>query len=245
MEGLKDTRMLIRHVLPGLAILLEFLVFSLLSGLISWDDAVRAWNSTNKDSATVILGVAALFFASGAAGYIVASIYHAILNYAFWFANYHSVLRSLESSGHLEAYELSGKRIKFNKRKPLRDWVILTAIWAERRETNQQIKAATDRAESLFNVAHGAGTLFVGSLIAWLTAIIWALAIRTWSWYSFVGLAGLVPVILHLMSLLWTVSAACHFVSTITCNQIRYDSGKDKKPVLVFYGGNDPDRSDR
>ena len=117
-EGLKDTRTFLRNVLPGLAIVLEFLAFAALSGLLDKESATAAWNSLlGKDSSAAILGAVTLFFASGAAGYIVANIYHAILNYLpFWSFDYHSVLRSLSDAGHLRVFRLDGTPITFDRR---------------------------------------------------------------------------------------------------------------------------------
>jgi ABC-type multidrug transport system fused ATPase/permease subunit len=237
-EPLKDSRTLIRNVLPGLAFILEFIVFAYLSGLLDKYTTERAWGLlSTKESSAIAIGAVTLFFASGAAGYVVANIYHAILNRCFRFFDYQRVLDSLSRSGHLRVQRLDGSEIKFDKTDYRRDWVIITVIWHERRDTNQQFRAATARAESLVDIAHGTGTLFVGSSIAWLIAFVWGLVITWPSWYNLVGLIGLLLVIVHWVSLRWTASMACDYVGTIVHNQVRYDSGKDHAPVLVFYSG--------
>jgi hypothetical protein len=258
-EAVKDARLLLRNVLPGLAIILEFLFFAWACGVLDQQATKEAWNSLTKDAAAVILGVVTLFVASGAAGYIIANIYHFLLNHFFWFFDYQAVLRNLTNKGDLEAYRLDGTQIRFDERVRWYDWqlcrrgwVIVTAIWAERRETNQQIKATSERAEQLVNIAHGAGTLFVGSLVAWAVAFIWGFVVRAehwyslgefwylWyalglSWYSFFGLLALLLVLIHFVSLQWTALIARDFIASVIQNQVRYDRGKDGQAVRFYY----------
>jgi hypothetical protein len=236
MEGLKDARTFLRNVLPGLAIVIEFVFFAWTFQLFNteqWAKATAVWTSlTGEPSAAAIAGVVTLFFASGAAGYIVSNLYHFVLNRfpGFQFFDYHRLLQSLTSSGRLKVtgFKESTKadeEIRFDNRQcckgeSRRNWAIVTAIWAERRD---KIKAATERSESLVNVAHGAGTLFVGSLIAWVLAFLWWACAdkdwKQWSWsYLLWNLIGPIIVIIHYVSLRWTALVARDFIAIIISN---------------------------
>ncbi len=242
MEGLKDARTFLRNVLPGLAIAIEFIVFAASFQLLDIDKepTKSVWAFLSKDSSSAIVGAAGLLFASGALGYIVSNVYHVVLNYVFfWFFSYRGVLRSLAKDNKLRAYQLDGTQINFNEiwfgRR--RDWAILTAMWAERRDKSPEMKAATERAEQLVNVVHGAGTLFLGSLIAWIAAALWADSRNGQLCYPAGGLFGLILVLSHWVSLQWTALTARDFITTIIGDQVRKEVEDTAKPVTVYYGG--------
>jgi len=218
--------------------MVEFLFFAVLSGLLDAEYAENAWISlSSKDSSAIIIAAATLFLASGAVGYIAASVYHVLQNVLFRYFDYGKVLRELTVNNYLSVFRLDGTQISFEEPNSRRDWVIFTVLWHERSETNQQIKAATERAKSLVDIAHGAGTLFVGSAFAWLFAMGWTLVATCPSTLLLRGLLGLILVVVHFLSFRWTGSVSSEFIATIVRNQVRYDCGKDHSPVLVYYSG--------
>jgi hypothetical protein len=218
--------------------MLEFVFFAWLCGALNEAIAQGVWSAVrDQGSAAIVVGAITLFLASGAVGYVAANFYHAIMNSCLRSFDYSRELRSLASSNCLRVCRLDGTAISLDQPDYRRDWVIVTAIWHERRDTNQQIKAATERAQSLIDIAHGTGTLLVGSAIAWLVAMLWGVVSNWPSCRLLLGLVGLVPIVLHWISFRWTASVARSYVGTIFANQIRYDSGRDSQPVLVYYAG--------
>jgi hypothetical protein len=136
----------------------------------------------------------------------------------------------------LEVWGLNGE-LSCDRPNLRRDWVIATVIWHERRETNAQFKSATERAESLSDITHAAGNLMVGSFLAWTIALILAFVHQELSCLTLRGGLGLLLVAVHVWAFFKIGRLTRTFIGTIIRNQVRYDCGKDGKPIRVYYAG--------
>lgn len=166
-----DVRPFLRYISPGLVFILEawFLVL-----LIAPDQSIRIAGAMGGDSS---LGVAiGLIVASGGLGYVFSLIHHT----DNWDRseptfNHAPSLNALRHSGALLVMELSAN----GELTPVSGdldkqaaWIVLTTYWHPTTADGKALQGVQARANSLVDIAHGAGAALVACRAASIPALV-------------------------------------------------------------------------
>lgn len=167
-----DIRSFLRYLMPGLTFFVELMLI-LVSA--SFSETVVAMRSGFSDADLGDVFGATLVLAG--IGYLLGVLHHSLCwsSLGVWYnvADLRPVLKRLEAAGLLRL-ELQGdgaNAISSGQLSPAGAWRVFTVLWHCRRETSQRIKGAAPRAESLFDLMHGAGAALIASTLASIIAI--------------------------------------------------------------------------
>ncbi|TGL02181.1 hypothetical protein EHQ43_17635 [Leptospira bouyouniensis] len=160
---MNDAYSLFRYTLPGIVFILE-LTFCLL--LLDFDGILKILKSLQNQTDYTLLGIFITFFTIGV-GSIFTLIYRSFPSFKI---DYSSFLEELNKQKLI-----SKTSIPF----PFKDeneyyenaWVITSAIWYERSETENEIKGSKERSLSLANLMHNAAASMIGSFFIFLILI--------------------------------------------------------------------------
>lgn len=172
-----DARRFLRYVTPGLVFLTESLGLLV---IVIPDWAIPAMHESLGDSSSAALVIGTLV-ASGGIGYLFGVVHHAL----HWIRsgaplNHTACIRALIDQGELKVADARTRQaIKASDIDRSAAWVILTALWYTRVESDQSIKGANDRASGLADLAHSTGTAFVASVAALVLAVSTVVAVGT------------------------------------------------------------------
>lgn len=164
-----DARRALRFVLPGLTCVFQLFA---LEHLLS-SNGHSLWRQLWTDGANPLANVIAIVAGSGAVGFFLAAVYHSLRAGL----NHTDMLVEAVSSGILRLYyqdpanardELSLSPEETSRLSRAQTWAIFTAIWHARLQVSPFLKEANARTDSLTNLVHSVGTLYVGT---WLSAV--------------------------------------------------------------------------
>lgn len=144
-------------------------------------------------------------FLVGGLGYLFGVIHH-ILIWGFKYKDilgfdYRPLFETAEKKNLINFTSEKTDNFKVNKcLSQLGAHIISMKIWHERTESSKRIKSASTRYEGLYDIAHGAGTTFIGSIFA---VVIWLILIISFKclpngWLS-ISLLFLFPIIIILL----------------------------------------------
>ena len=160
---MKESSQFLRYLSPGLVFLFEFVVlWSLAQGFPE-----TSAEATKGMSASLLLA-AVLVFATGI-GYLLSSFHHLLywnIYPQFLILDYRPLLAAVRSNGRLVLLSSWEDEMDPWNLSRAGQWRVVTSIWKGRRENSQRIKGADDRTDSLADLMHGAGTVFVGAVSA-------------------------------------------------------------------------------
>jgi len=169
-----EARRFLRYVTPGIVFVIELAIYLILSQ--------RAWTASQiQHLLSINISVLIAFLlASGGIGFLLSVLYHTLS----WCPrcpllpapDHREMLQQAEHANYLEIILQGQPETEEKLSKKLSKegaWRVLTAMWHERVEASDRIKDACRRTDSLADLVHGAGTAFVGSVLA---AAIWLLA---------------------------------------------------------------------
>ena len=165
-----EARRFLRYVTPGLVFALEYVGLLLV--------LIPTWAGSHFESLKggEGIGVAVtLFLASGAVGFVLSTIHHALQ----WretdsILDHRKFVRRLVERGIVEVSRTGDKAAheSFDWLTRERAWAVLTALWHERAKEEKAIEGATSRATALTDLAHSLGTMRVSSLLAPMAALL-------------------------------------------------------------------------
>lgn len=197
---MNDLRSFVRYLVPGLTFLVEVAILLTAANT----SMVVAWLATLR-----IAELGAVFgavLALGGLGYLVGIVHHNLFwsGLGAWYApaDHRGFIQRLQEANHLTLELQTGPRTsKSLVLSRAGAWRVVNAIWHGRRESSQRIKGATARADSLYDLMHGAGSTFVASVlatgvaatlagtsfprIAWLPVLLLASALVALHWFSY------------------------------------------------------------
>jgi len=181
-----DTKRFFRFVLPGLASVLEFLLF--VSILQPYGVASFVKNRPLAGGNDLGLAVT-IFMGSGSIGFILATFYHVF----YWShlldkklfrgftIDHRQVLKEAEEEGVLRLVKRKSVEQQeeesswINKASRADGWRVATGLWHARIGVSDVLKGANPRTDSLTSIVHSLGTLTVGTAIAILTSLVFFL----------------------------------------------------------------------
>lgn len=163
-----DARHFLRHVLPGSAVALETLLFLY---LIKPTLLARAVDLVLRGGKTLEV-IVSLLLGSGAVGYLISVLYHSM----GMGVDHRQMLRAAVQRGYLRLDGMAPER-------PSRAqaWDIATAIWQSRIGRSKRLQGANLRTDSLTSILHAAGSFMVGTVAAFIGAVL----VCTYSQYPF------------------------------------------------------------
>lgn len=168
-----EVRRFLRYILPGMASLGQLL----LAIHISDSSAISSFVTGLGAKADIINVVAAAFISSGAIGFVLASIYHAVYwKFPFLCRDHKFLVDELISDNKLELTDIHGKAIKEPKLSERDAWTIVTYYSYAKIHTPHRsrpkagLSKMTDR---LTDFTHAHGTTFIGTLVG---SVVWFFA---------------------------------------------------------------------
>lgn len=175
---MEDYKKFFRYVMPGLVFIIEVSVYLLLSEFEKFICLIKDNLGNLKDG----IGIAVTaFLLSGGIGYLLGVFYHTLFHMirnkkSFWgyFIVDHLALikDAIENTEFLELKNReNGEVISVDRLTQSGAWRIVTVFLNTRWMSSKRIKSAKQRLESYGDVMHGAGTTFIGSVIAF---VVWA-----------------------------------------------------------------------
>ena len=160
---MNESRRFIRLVLPGIVFAVEVdFYYWLLTGGILFSN----FSANTESSAAKLL---TLLLASGGLGFIFSAIHH----FLHWrnenkTMNHASMINRLVQNGILEIKDREAG-VELGREDA---WIVTSALWQQRIENNDKIKAANRRTNELVDMMHLSGTACVVSVFAIVFAII-------------------------------------------------------------------------
>lgn len=168
-----EARRFLRYIIPGLIFVLEVVLYLYLSQEVWLVPQMRKFLST--DNIGVVIG---LLLASGGIGFLLSTIHHCLYWTQFYewlriVVDHRAMLKKVREIKLLEL-QLQDKQLQDKSELETRPlsragaWRVVCSIWHERRTSSKRIEGANPRVDSLTDIMHGAGTSFVGSILALL-----------------------------------------------------------------------------
>jgi hypothetical protein len=157
-----EAKRFFRFILPGLSSLVEFVFFVWL--------LIPSKVVCCKDELKEIGTVVGLLVGSGALGFILSNLYHAVSWGVFRGAltiNHKRLIERACKGEILKLHQQDGGAAISPETVSRRDsWRIATAIWHARIKISPRIEGANTRTDSLTSIVHGLGTLLIGTAVA-------------------------------------------------------------------------------
>lgn len=233
------TYQFLRFVTPGLVFIIEVAIFLAVGHAgLGWTE----WLWKRAASADVGDAITA-FILSGGIGYLVSMVHHLFLYRVFGpdFSDLAEEISTSDSPTKRDPVPREASGLFRGKRKGIsrsEGWRVVTVFWHSRRETWPTLKGATQRAETLADLMHGAGSSLAASLLATLIgglSLLAQLGLGMWHMPNVIaaGLIALVFIVLHSWSFYITVQNTEGFVSQVLQRAIKeHAQHKDLAPML-------------
>lgn len=167
-----EARRFLRYVIPGLVLIIEVSLYSWVSIDLFFADKKFFEELKNLFLKNNIAAPISAFLASGGAGFLLGVIYYT----AYWpilkrfslGVDHTELINDAINRGWLKLRkrEKDDTFVNADKLNIFGAWRIVTSLWHERKESSEKIKAANPRIDSLTDIMHGSGTMFIGSIIA-------------------------------------------------------------------------------
>jgi len=167
---MNEVRQFMRYVIPGLLFLVELFFYIFLT---NFSYAKEIWKFLYNYGG----GINLLLLSAGI-GFIFSIIHH-FLYWRFWCkynlaVDHRKMLNEAVRDNYLELRDIYSKTdinpYDISQREA---WGIVCTIWHTRKETSKRIKSANDRIDSLSDLAHGAGTALISSVLALLSGYLY------------------------------------------------------------------------
>jgi hypothetical protein len=234
---MEDYKRFFRYVIPGLVFIIEVSVYLLLS---AFEEFICLIKNNLKD---VAIPVSALLL-SGGIGYLLGVFYHTLFHIvrnkkSFWgyFIADHLalIMDAVENRRWLALQNReNGEEISVDRLTQSGAWRIVTVFLNTRMVYSERIKSAKQRLESYGDIMHGAGTTFIGSI----------LAIPAWLCIHY-ELSSSCPIRVLLFSILISSIHLCNYMNVvkdyqgvsniIIANELQEECRKNKKkPVIII-----------
>lgn len=164
---MNDLQRFLRHVVPGLLFLVLTALYLSLS--LKLDNIKGEMDFLN-------IGVVfTVFFASGAVGFLLSIIHHAL----FWSCCYKGriaihhgkALKDAMAAGHLELCLPNGD-LPLTELTRRGAWRAVVSLLHTRTESSKRLKGADRRIGGLSDLVHGGGATFIGSIAAFFAWVI-------------------------------------------------------------------------
>lgn len=247
---MEDYKRFFRYVIPGLVFIIEVSVYLLLSEFEKFICLIKDNLGNLKDG----IGIAVTaFLLSGGIGYLLGVFYHTLFHMvrnkkSFWgyFIVDHLALikDTVESTEFLELRNRENSvAISVDRLTQSGAWRIVTVFLNTRMESSERIKSAKHRLESYGDIMHGAGTMFISSVIA----------IPVWLLIHY-NLSDNCPTWILLFSILISFIHLCNYANVvkdyqgvsniIIANELQEEWSKNKnknrnKPVIMHIAKED------
>ncbi len=244
---MEDYKKFFRYVIPGLVFIIEVSVYLLLSEFEKFICLIKDNLGNLKDGIGITITA---FLLSGGIGYLLAVFYHTLFHKirnreSFWgcfIADHRALIedtvkgrRWLKLKNRENGVVIPGDRLT-----QAGAWRIATVFLNTRMASSKRIKSAKQRLESYGDIMHGAGTTFIGSVIAF---VVWAWLqyklfgeYPSWWFWVFPSLFS----ILHILNYIHIVRDYQGVSNIIIANELQEEySNQGKKPVIMHIAEED------
>jgi hypothetical protein len=158
----------IRYITPGVLFLGETAVLLYLL-FPAWVGSVLETLKQDTGLGFAIVGVAA----TGSIGLLLSTIHHAFFNRTgATVLDYSALIRRLRLAGLPEVVDAENLHVETMEASRLDAWVMVSSLWHQLHEISPRIKGVEPRAQRLADLTHSMGTALVGSVVAWIIAMI-------------------------------------------------------------------------
>lgn len=244
---MEDYKRFFRYVIPGLVFIIEVSVYLLLSEFEKFISLIKDNLGNLKDG----IGIAVTaFLLSGGIGYLLGVFYHTLFHivrnidkfWGYFIVDHLALIKdTVESTEFLELRNReNGVAISVDRLTQSGAWRVVTVFLNTRMESSERIKAAKQRLESYGDIMHGAGTTFIGSILA---IFVWLLIYKQLSNNCF-------PVWIFLFSILISFIHLCTYANVVKdyqsvsnimiANELQEEwSNNKKKPVTIYIAKED------
>lgn len=237
---MEDYKRFFRYVIPGLVFIIEVSVYLLLSAKEFSNWIINNCNNL-KDGFDIAVTA---FLLSGGIGYLLGVFYHALFHMVrntkkFWgcfIVDHLSLLKDAIKRNwlNLERREDGNEVITPDGLTQEGAWRIVTVFLNTRMESSERIKSAKQRLEGYGDIMHGAGTMFVSSIIAipvWLN-IHYNLSNNCPIW---ILLFSILIFLIHLANYVNVVKDYQGVSNVIIANELQNEwCNNDKEPIIMY-----------
>lgn len=242
---MEEARRFFRYVVPGLVLIMELFLYLWVS--IDLFPTANEYGFYKFIKELLSGGSVAIpltiFLSSGGIGFLLGSIYHTVswtIGIRPLVVDHTQLIKDAIKRGWLELENRNdGNSFNGNNLSRSGSWFIVTSFWHERKGSSERIKAANARIDSLTDIMHGLGTVFIGSIVAF---IFWIFV-----YYKFLGkwpciYYYAIPITMsgvHLRNYCLVVNHFQIVFDIIMANELRAEYLRDEAPIVLNVASKD------